>query len=299
MERRSKVDLRAIALLVFLCSLWGMQQVAIKQAVAEGLPPFLQAALRSLIAAVLVAVWIVLRDGRGALAGLFAPGSGRWPGLATATCFSIEFLLLYSGLGLTSASRGVLFLYTAPFFTALGAHLFLSDGRLRPRQMLGLVIAFCGVAAAFAQGLRNGGGSLLGDAMCAAAALGWGINTVLVKANPGLRATSPAGLLFYQIGGSTPILLYAAWFVGDLGCFPVATHFAWASLFYQSVVVAFASYLAWFWLVSTYPATQISGFTFLTPLFGIAAGALLLHEPLSAALFVGLGAIAVGMWLLR
>lgn len=299
MERRSKVDLRAIALLVFLCALWGMQQVAIKQAVGEGLPPFFQAALRSLIAAILVALWIVLRDGSGALTGLFARGSGRGPGLAMAICFSIEFLLLYPGLRLTSASRGVLFLYTAPFFTALGAHLFLPDGRLRPRQVLGLVIAFGGVAAAFAQGLMSGGGSLLGDVMCAGAALGWGINTVLVKANAGLRGTTPAGLLFYQIAGSTPILLLAAWFAGDLGQMPVATHFAWASLFYQSVVVAFASYLAWFWLVSTYPATQISGFTFLTPVFGIAAGALLLHEPLSAALFVGMAAIAVGMWLLR
>lgn len=299
MERRSKVDLRAIVLLVFLCALWGMQQVAIKQAMVEGLPPFLQAALRSLIAASLVALWIILRDGSGALTGLFARGSGRGPGLAMATCFSIEFLLLYPGLRLTSASRGVLFLYTAPFFTALGAHLFLPGERLRPRQMLGLVIAFGGVAAAFAQGLMQGGGSLLGDAMCAGAALGWGINTVLVKASPGLRATSPAGLLFYQIGGSTPILLLAAWIVGDLGHFPEASHFAWASLFYQSVAVAFASYLAWFWLVSTYPATQIAGFTFLTPIFGIAAGALLLHEPLSAALFVGVAAIAVGMWLLR
>lgn len=299
MERRAKVDLRAIALLVFLCALWGMQQVAIKQAVADGLPPFFQAALRSVIAAALVGLWIILRDGPGALTGLFAPGSGRWSGLLIATCFSIEFLLLYPGLRLTTASRGVLFLYTAPFVTALGAHLFLPGERLRPRQALGLVIAFGGVAAAFAQGLMSGGGSLLGDVMCAGAALGWGINTVLVKASSGLRGTSPAGLLFYQTCGSVPILLLAAWFVGDLGHVPVASHFAWASLFYQSVVVAFVSYLAWFWLVSTYPATQISGFTFLTPIFGIAAGALLLHEPLSTALFVGVAAIAVGMWLLR
>lgn len=291
--------MRAIALMFFLCALWGMQQVAIKQAVVEGLPPFFQAALRSVIAGTLVALWIVLRDGRRALSGLFAQGSGRWPGLAIAFCFGCEFLLLYPGLRLTSASRGVLFLYTAPFFTALGAHLFLPGERLRPRQALGLVVAFGGVAAAFAQGLMSGGGSLLGDAMCAGAALGWGINTVMVKASPGLRATSPAGLLFYQIGGSTPLLLLAAWFVGDLDQIPTASHFAWASLFYQSVVVAFASYLAWFWLVSTYPATQIAGFTFLTPIFGIAAGALLLHEPLSAALFVGMAAIAVGMWLLR
>jgi drug/metabolite transporter (DMT)-like permease len=299
MQRRTVVDARAIALLVFLCALWGLQQVAIKQAIAEGLPPFLQAALRSLIAAILVALWIGWREGWPALGGLLAKGSGRWPGLAIAVCFGTEFLLLYPGLNLTSASRGVLFLYTAPFFTALGAHIFLPGERLSPRQVAGLLIAFGGVAIAFAQGLVHGGGSLLGDLMCAGAALGWGINTVLVKASPGLRATSPAGLLLYQIGGSTPILLAGAWFAGDLSHLPIATDFAWASLFYQSVIVAFASYLAWFWLVSTYPATQIAGFTFLTPLFGIAAGALLLGESLSIALFAGLAAIAIGMRLLR
>lgn len=299
MNRRSTVDTRAIVLVVFLCSLWGLQQVAIKQAVDEGLPPFLQAGLRSLIAVSLVAPWIVVRGGWRALSGLFAKGSGRWPGLLIAICFAIEFLLLYPGLRLTTASRGVLFLYTAPFFTALGAHFFLPGEQLRRRQVAGLCMAFAGVAIAFAQGLVHGGGSLLGDLMCAGAALGWGINTVLVKASPGLRATSPAGLLLYQIGGSTPILLLAAWLGGDLDYMPVATGFAWASLFYQSVIVAFASYLAWFWLVSTYPATQISGFTFLTPLFGIAAGALLLGEPLSLALFAGLAAVAVGMHLIR
>jgi drug/metabolite transporter (DMT)-like permease len=299
MQRRETVDASAIALLVFLCALWGLQQVAIKSAVAGGLPPLLQAGLRSLVAGLLVAGWIVARNGPRALAGLVKPGSGRWPGLVIAISFSIEFLLLYPGLRLTSASRGVLFLYTAPFFTALGAHLFLPGGRLRSKQALGLLVAFAGVAIAFAQGLIHGSGSVLGDVMCAGAALGWGINTVLVKASPGLRATSPAGILLYQIGGSAPILMAAAWIAGDLDSFPDASSLAWASLFYQTVVVAFASYLAWFWLVSTYPATQISAFTFLTPLFGIIAGSLLLGEPISAALFAGLAAIAVGMRLLR
>ena len=293
------MDARAISLLVLLCALWGLQQVAIKQAFAGGLSPFLQAGLRSALAALLVAVWIGLREGRGALRRLLDPALALWPGLAIAAIFAAEFLLLYPALRLTTASRGVLFLYTAPFFTALGAHLFIPGERLRPRQAAGLAIAFLGVALAFAQGLAEGGGSVLGDAMCVLAALGWAANTITVRVSPGLRATPASGLLLYQLGGSAPVLLIAAGFVGDLGHFPNATAIAWAALFYQTVIVAFASYLVWFWLITVYPATVVSGFTFLTPVFGIFAGALLLGEPTAWPLFAGLGAIAIGMRLLR
>jgi len=297
--RRTKVDARAVLLLVLLCALWGLQQVAIKQAVTEGLPPYFQAAVRSICAGILVALWILWRDGRAALAGMLRRGGARWPGLLLATMFGLEFLMIYPGLRLTTASRGVLFLYTAPFFTALSAHLFLPAERLQPRQILGLAVAFAGVALAFAQGLMSGGGSVLGDALCGFAAIMWGCTTVLVKANPALRATPAAQLLLYQLVGSVPLLLVAAWIAGDLSHIPAASALAWAALAYQTIVVATISYLVWYWLVTVYPATQISGFTFLTPLFGILAGALLLGEPVSWALFAGLGAIAVGMRLLR
>lgn len=299
MERKDRLDGLAIGLMLLLCALWGAQQVAIKQAVVQGLPPLFQGAARSAGAALLVAIWIAWREPAGALSGMLARGSARWPGLAIGMVFGLEFLALYPGLKLTTASRGVLFLYTAPFFTALGAHLFIPAERLRPRQALGLLVAFAGVAAAFADGLGQGSGNLLGDGLCALAALGWGVNTVMVKANPRLRAVPAAHMLLYQLGGSVPLLILGAALAGDLSQLPTASALAWGSLFYQTVIVAFASYLVWFWLISTYPATKISGFTFLTPLFGILAGAALLGEHASLALFAGLAAIVVGLRLLR
>ena len=296
---RRTVDALGIAVLVLLCALWGLQQVAIKQAVTEGLAPFFQAAVRSTGAAFLVCLWMTVRGDGHALARLWRSPAKGWPGLLLGSIFAGEFLLLYPGLRLTSASRGVLFLYTAPFFTALGAHVFLPGERLRSRQALGLVVAFAGVAAAFADGLAHGGGNAMGDTMCGLAALGWGANTVLVRAVPALRATPPAGLLLFQLGGSAPILWAACWLAGDLDHTIIASTLAWGSLFYQTVIVAFASYLAWFWLVTLYPPTQVSGFTFLTPLFGILAGALLLGEHASSVLFIGLAAIGVGLRLLR
>jgi len=68
---------------------------------------------------------------------------------------------------------------------------------------------------------------------------------------------------------------------------------------FQAVIVSFASYLAWFWLVRHYAATRLAVFTLSTPLFGLLAGALLLGEGISARLVLSLGALAAGIVLVN
>ncbi|MCW3473077.1 DMT family transporter [Limobrevibacterium gyesilva] len=298
-QRRDHVDATAIAVLVVLCTLWGVQQVAVKVAVVQGLGPLLQAGLRSAVAAVLVLGWIAVKEGPEAFRAVFRRDAALGPGIVIAVLFGFEFLTLYPGLKLTTASRGVLFLYTAPFFTALGAHLFLPHERLTLRQALGLLIAFGGVAAAFADGLAFGGGSVAGDLLCLAAGALWGATTVVVKASPSLSRTPSSRILLIQLVGSAPILLGASALAGEMDHWPHATALAWAALFYQTVIVAFLSYLVWFAMIIRYPAGRLAGFTFLTPLFGILAGALLLGEHASIALLAGLVAIAVGLRLVN
>ena len=298
MQRRDHVDAMAVAVLVLLCALWGVQQVAVKVAVAQGLPPALQATLRSFGAAMLVCVWIGVKEGGGALRTLLRRDATLGPGLVIAAFFALEFLALYPGLHLTTASRGVVFLYTAPFFTALGAHLFIPAERISLRQAAGLLIAFDGVALAFFDSL-GAGGSIAGDLLCLVAGALWGITTVVVKANRVLSHTASSKVLLMQLAGSAPILLLAAAAFGDLSQWPQATPLAWACLFYQTVIVAFLSYLTWFWLIQHYPAGRIAGFTFLAPLFGILAGWALLGEHASIGLLLGLVAIAIGLRLLN
>ena len=282
-------------ILVGCCALWGVTQVAIKASAAGGVPVILQAALRSAIAALLVAGWTVVRGG---FRELIARDHSLRPGLGIAALFALEFLFLYPGMKLTTASRGVVLLYTAPFWVVAGAHLLLPNERLRPRQVAGLLFAFAGVGCAVADGLTGGGGRPLGDAMVAAAAAFWGLTTVMVKANRVLRTLSPAKLLIYQLGGSAPILFAFAWFSGELAM-PVATAAGWWWLAYQTVIVAFVSYLVWFWMVTHYPAGRLSAYTFLSPLFGIAAGALILGERTSVALVLALGFVALGIRLVN
>lgn len=61
-----------------------------------------------------------------------------------------------------------------------------------------------------------------------------------------------------------------------------------SALVYSSVIVAFACYLTWFKLIHTYPVSQLSVFTFLTPVFGVLAGTMLLNEQLTSGLVFGL-----------
>ena len=292
--RRPHLDASAIAVLVFLTALWGLQQVSVKITIQEGRSPSLQAALRSLGAAICVFAWIAVREGRQAVRALVARRT-LLPGLGVALLFGLEFLVLYRGLQLTTASRGVVFLHSAPFFVALGLHILVPGEKMRPVQFAGLVIAFLGMGAAFAESLWTGGGSLEGDLLCLLGGALWAATTLSVKASPTLSSAAPATLLWLQLAGSAPLLFAAAWWQGEVPPFPAVSPLGWLGLFYQTVIIAFASYLVWFRMILTYPAGRVSGFTFLSPLFGILFGWALMGDALSWGLAVGVVAIVLGM----
>jgi drug/metabolite transporter (DMT)-like permease len=297
----SRLDGRAIAVMTLLCLTWGGQQVWVKLAIADGLPPALQAGLRSLIATVLLLGWIFWREGGSGIWRLVRRDRSLVPGIVMALLFGGEFLLLYAGLTRTTASHAVLFLYTAPFFVALGVHFLVPAERLSWRQAAGLALAFAGVTIAFTDGARATGGvaTMTGDLMVTLAATMWAAVTVMVKAMKGLQGIPAAKVLFYQLAGSIPILLGVALLKGEAGAILHAGAVAYASLAYQSVIVAFASYLAWFWLIGLYPAGRLAAFSFLTPLFGMLAGIVILHEPASIFLAFALAAVAAGLYLVN
>ena len=292
----NRLDAVAVGVMVLLCAVWGVQQVASKVALTQGMPPALQALLRSMVAGPLLLGWIGLRQGRAGLRGLFARDGTLGAGLLTAVLFALEFLFLFQGVRLTSASRAVVLLFSGGLFTALGCHVLIPAERLRAVNATGLVLAFAGVVVTMANGA--GGGSLAGDACVLGAAAAWGFTTVAVKASPALARASAAKVLAYQLFGSIPILLLSAWFAGDLAV-PHASALAWASLGFQCVVVAFASYLTWFWLVSRYPAGRLAAFSFLTPLLGVIAAWALLGEPLTPLLLLGLLLVGAGLRLVN
>ena len=297
--RRSRIDLPGGAILVALCLLWGLTQVTIKLALHEGIPPFLQAGLRSVGSMVLLMGWVRLRGGPGALGRLLAFDGAFWPGMLTAALFAGEFLAMYPGLRLTTASRATLFVYSAPFWVAAGVHLLVPGERMTARQGLGLVFAFVGVGLAVGDGLLAGGGEWQGDLLTLLAGAFWGSLTVAVRASPRLMALRPEKVLLYQLGGSVPVLLLAGTFAGEWPQLATASLQGWGWLGYQTLMIAFFSYLMWYWLMGRYPAGRLAAFTFLVPIFGLAAGGLVLGERISLLLVIALLFVAFGIRLVN
>jgi drug/metabolite transporter (DMT)-like permease len=275
-----------------LCLLWGLSQVSIKVA-NRGVSPIFQAAVRSLLAASLLALWARHR-------GIPLLHRDRTPlhGLAIGLFFGTEFVFVYLGLYYTTASHAVIFLYTAPFFVAVGAHWLLPAEPLTGRKCVGLMLAFAGVLFTFWDSLPFPTRlQLLGDLLTLTAGFLWAPTSLYLKRVVRTSMT-PSQMLFYQLGFSAVqlsvmSLVFEPRQVTDLSGVVLA------SIAYQGIIVAFASYLVWFWLIQVYPVSNISGFTFFTPIFGILLGGLLLHEPLTVKLLVGGGLVTGGMVLVN
>lgn len=287
--QKNELDRFAIGLMVVLCTIWGLQQVAIKLASA-GISPVWQAGLRSIGASTIVFVWASTRGVR-----LFESDGTLLPGLLAGLLFAAEFAMIFLGLQHTTASRGVIFLYTAPFFVALGARWLLPLEHMRRAQWAGMALAFAGVLALFGEHLFTPAeDTWVGDLMIFCAAALWAATTLTVKASVLARAAAEKTLL-YQLGVSAVLLPPLSLALGEPGVF-APTALSWASLFFQAAIVAGASYLGWFWLIRQYPATRLSSFSFLTPVMGVLAGGLLLGEPLTPGVFVALLLVGSGIW---
>lgn len=279
---RRAPDTQAVVLMIALCAIWGFQQVAIKSTNAS-VPPVFQAGLRSAIAALLVLGWTRARG-----TPLFRADGTLAAGLLAGGLFAAEFVCIFVGLTMTSATRMAVFLYTAPCFTALGLHWFTPGEHLRRTQWLGIAVAFVGMALAFADGFARHGSAdtqtiltgLAGDALGVLGGIAWAATTVVVRSST-LAHVSASKALFYQLAVSAVVLLALAAGLGQMEMHAV-TPLAVMSLGYQAVVVAFVSYLTWFWLLTRYMASRLSVFSFLTPLFGVTFGVLLLGESFSS-----------------
>jgi drug/metabolite transporter (DMT)-like permease len=281
----------AVVLMLMLCLSWGFNQIAVKLVLAD-VPPMLQALTRSVGA---LPVLLIIAWARGVR--LFERDGTLWPGLSAGVIFGLEFVLIYRGLLLTSASRAVVFLYSAPFFVALGSYLFLGE-RLRASQWGGLGLSFAGVALAIGVPQANVDANvLLGDLLIVGGGALWAATTLLVKATALINAPAEKGL-GYQVALSIPILSLAAWISGE-----TITHVPHALslslLAYQAFWVVGLTFTLWFALVKAYSASKLSAFTFVTPLFGVVASYFILHDTLTLAFGAAALLVIAGLYLVN
>jgi drug/metabolite transporter (DMT)-like permease len=296
MDSRKALDGRAVLLMLVLCLIWGLQQSVLKLA-ASDIAPIMQIALRSGIAALLVGLLMVGRK------EAFSLAEGTWrAGLAVGFLFALEFLLVSGALRFTSASQTAVFLYTAPIFAALGLHWTLPAERLKLLQWLGIALAFGGIVVAFLgrtpQNIPSEAAThiVLGDVLALLGGVSWAATTVVIRCT-NLAKASASQTLLYQLVAAFVLLLLAATVMGQTTIRP--TPLTWGSLVFQSLIVSFASFLVWFWLLKKYLASELGVFSFLTPIFGVAFGVWLLDESLEPSFAGGAALVLAGVLLVN
>ena len=286
------LDALATTLILVLCLSWGFNQVAVKLAIGE-IPPLIQSAARSFLAALLVGAWAQFRG-----IALFKRDGTLPAGIIAGALFALEFLLIYRGLIWTTATRAVLFIYLAPFFVVVASRWLIPGDHFRASQWLGLLLSFIGIIIAF--GLPTPASDphqLLGDLMMVAAAIAWAATTLVIKTSA-LNRISAEKTMLYQLVVSAPLLAVGALIFGErIDAMPSAL--ALGASAYQIIWVVSVTYVVWFALVVRYSATRLSAFTFLTPLFGVAAGHLVLNEPLTPPFALAVALVALGLVLVN
>jgi len=278
---------------ILICFLWGANLVSIRIS-NQGIPPMLAAASRSVIAGGLL--WLYAR-----LSGLSLSfkKDDRIHGMIIGCLFGMEFFFIYWGLAFTTASRSVIFLYTHPFWVALGAHFFLRDDLLTPTKVTGLVLAFVGILSVFgSRSYELPPDYWIGDLMELAAAVFWASTTLYIKRMSQNRNITHYQTLFAQLLYSIPILA-SGWAIFERLQGPLLNGLVLTAFAYQCVVVAFFSYILWFWMISRFAVSHLAAFTFFAPLFGTILGAVILSEPVGSMVWVGMGLVGTGIYLVN
>jgi len=288
MPPRQTIDRRAAMIMVVLCLIWGTQQAVIKLA-APAMSATLQMSLRSGLAAM------------GALGLAMIRRETHWinratlvPGVLVGVFFGLEFALCGEALRYTSASHVTVYLYSAPILIAVSLGLMHRDERLRPEQWLGVLVAFSGVVITFLG--RGDPGAYpamhLGDALALGGAAAWAITAIVLRGSK--LANAPATVtLFYQLVGAGLEAGAMAIAMGETVVRP--TPGLGLALAWQVLVVAFASYLTWFGLLRRYSAARLGVLSFMTPVFGVAAGIIVLGDRIDTGFAVGAAMILGGI----
>lgn len=293
--RKHNLDALAVSILLTMCVLLAIGQVAIKIA-NDGISPLMQAGLRSFGAAILLGGFALLRGVK-----LFARDGIMGPALLAGGFFAAEFAFLYPGLARTTAAHAVILLYTSPFVVAVGAHFLIPGDRLTAAKIAGLVLAFAGVAVVtlgrspVAVGVPSP--TLTGDLLCLAGALAWGFLTLTLRATR-LSKVTPERVTFLQLAISAPLLCALSLALGESGITDTSPRIVGAFAF-TVVFIGFVCFTSTNWLLGHYPASKVMAFLLLTPVFGVLAGHLILGEVLGLSLLAGLSLVLAGLWLVN
>jgi drug/metabolite transporter (DMT)-like permease len=223
------------------------------------------------------------------------PHRGEWRSLAQLSLiFVVQIGLLHAGADFTSPAYAVVLMNSNPVFANLVAHFVVPEDRLSPSRLLGLGIAFSGVAAVFwgrsHMALAPNPG--LGNALIVASAVGVGWRTVYTQRL--VQRIEPTKTAFWQMALSAPCFGLAEWLVTPTPRGPVTWPSVWG-LLYQGIVVSGVAFVAWIVLLRRHSPGRLTVFSFTVPLFGVVLSHLLFGEAVTPRLVIGVMAVVVGI----
>jgi len=286
------LDLKGIVTIIIVTLIWAFNYTAVKYS-NQGISPIFACTLRSIVASICGVIYCMRRGEK-----LFHTDIMLFHGFIVGLLFGLEFACIYFGLLYTDAGRSVVFVYLSPFVVTIGAHFFLRGDRLTFLKVLGLVLAFAGIFFVF-QGKPKAAKStmIFGDILQIAAAFFWGATTVYIKKFMAEKI-HPISTFLYQLVFSIPILLIVSLILESRWIYRIDLTII-ASMFYQSIIMAFISLVIWFKLIHEYSVSRLTAFTFFTPIFGVLFGIALLGEEFTSSLMVGLPLVCLGIFIVN
>jgi drug/metabolite transporter (DMT)-like permease len=268
--------------------LWSVNFVVAKVALRE-LQPLVLSALRTTLAAMMILpiyFWSKREQG-WALRDV--------PVLVSLGVFGVALnqVLFVYGLSQTSVSHSSLVIALTPMLVLLIAAM-IGQERVTSKKLFGMTIALAGVATLQLRG-GAGAGNLTGDALVFLAAITFAAFTVAGK-DAAVRHGSITVNTFAYVGGAIALAPVTLWH-GIRYSFGNVSMLGWVSLIYMALFPSVICYLIYYHALSHIPASRVSAFAYLQPLFATMMALPILDENLSSGIVLGGLLVLAGVWL--
>ena len=285
------VDFLAATFLIIFSILLGLNQVMVKL-VNEGMHPVFQVALRSTFAIFPILIYCFILKKK-----IIINNGSLIPGIIAGILFAIEFIFLFTALDYSTVTRVSLIFYTMPVWLTLAAHFLIENDKLNLNKILGLIIALAGLFLAVYEPTTGYDTSqFYGDAYSLLASLCWATIAIMLKTTRLSNAT-PETQLLYQLVVSGIILLPLSMQLND---YVRNINLDLILIFsFQVIVIMCMGFIGWLWIMSKYSASSTSSFAFLTPIFGVLFGWLIMDDPINKQIYLSLFFTCLGIYLIN
>ena len=285
------IDGLAATFLIIFAILLGLNQVLVKL-VNVGMHPVFQVALRSTLAIIPILLFCYFTKKKI----IFNDGS-LIPGLISGVLFAIEFILLFTALDYSTVTRVSLIFYTMPVWLTLSAHFLIDDDKLSRKKIIGLTLAIFGlILAIYEPNEKYSSKQFFGDLYTLLASFCWAAIAIMLKISR-LKKSIPETQLLYQLIVSGVILLPISFLFND---YIRDINLSLILIFvFQVIVIMCLGFIGWLWVMSKYSASGTNSFMFLTPIFGVLFGWLIMNDNINLQIYLSLFLTCLGIYVIN